>query len=131
MPTATKDYYMLLDLVPGASHDEIKRAYRRKALACHPDRGGAPARMKALNEAWAVLGDPEARREYDSERRLLESAPPVPSTPPNGRVPGPSRSHAAAAYPVIDVLFSLLRPLAFRLGRALNRVRKSVARLFR
>lgn len=63
------DYYLILGVSPGASADQIKKAYRAKALASHPDRGGSAAQMKLLNEAWAVLGDPVARREYDAGLR--------------------------------------------------------------
>jgi curved DNA-binding protein CbpA len=64
-----KDWYGVLEVVPTATQEEVKRAYRRKAFVCHPDRGGSAFRMKAVNEAWAVLGDADLRRQYDAEVR--------------------------------------------------------------
>jgi curved DNA-binding protein CbpA len=57
-------------LESSASEEDIKRAYRHLAFVCHPDRHpnsrqAAEARMKNLNEAFQVLGDPEKRAQYD------------------------------------------------------------------
>ena len=81
--TQKRDFYELLELQPGASATEIKTAYRRKARAHHPDVAGAgDAAMRALNQAWATLGDPARRRAYD--RALgLGSQPPPPTRPCN------------------------------------------------
>jgi len=64
-----KDYYRLLGVARDAGADEIKRAFRRQARKLHPDVNPAPdaqARMQALNEAHAVLSDPERRAAYDA-----------------------------------------------------------------
>jgi curved DNA-binding protein CbpA len=67
-----KDYYSLLGLAPGASEREIRLAYRRLALRYHPDlhpeRADAEARLKELNEAYEVLGDPVRRARYAAQR---------------------------------------------------------------
>ena len=56
------DPYKVLDISPGATPDEIKKAYRKKALQYHPDRNQgskeAEERMKEINEAYAMLTDP-------------------------------------------------------------------------
>jgi curved DNA-binding protein CbpA len=66
------DYYQVLGIAPGASAEEIKRAYHRLAFQCHPDRNweseGANEEMERINEAYAVLSDPIKRREYDLPR---------------------------------------------------------------
>ena len=64
-----RDYYSILGVSRDAAEEEIKRAYRRLALKYHPDRcSGDPEseeRFKEINEAYAVLGDRDKRREYD------------------------------------------------------------------
>ncbi len=62
------DHYRVLGVDPAADLDEIKKAYRRKALECHPDRGGSHDQMVAVNEAWEILSDPDRRRRYDKVR---------------------------------------------------------------
>src|SRR5947208_3237956 len=63
---ATKrDYYDVLGISKDASPDEIKKAFRRAAVAHHPDRGGDEAKFKEINEAYEVLKDTEKRKRYD------------------------------------------------------------------
>jgi molecular chaperone DnaJ len=65
----SKDYYSILGLSRGASPEEIKKAYRKKALESHPDRNPgdakAEAQFKLISEAYEVLGDENKRRIYD------------------------------------------------------------------
>ena len=63
-----RDYYSVLGADGGATREEIERRYKRLARRHHPDRGGDEEEMKALNEAWRVLGDEDARRAYDAGR---------------------------------------------------------------
>jgi curved DNA-binding protein len=63
-----KDYYEILGVPRDASADAIKKAFRQLARKYHPDVSKAPdaeARMKEVNEANAVLSDPERRAAYD------------------------------------------------------------------
>ncbi len=66
-----KDYYEILGIKKDASLDEIKRAYREKALRHHPDRvpaeqkKEAEEKFKEISEAYAVLSDPQKRGLYD------------------------------------------------------------------
>jgi DnaJ-class molecular chaperone len=67
-----KNYYMILGIAAGASMEEIKAAYRRRALELHPDLSGADNEpFLDLQEAYSVLSDPSRRRDYDSR---LQSA---------------------------------------------------------
>jgi hypothetical protein len=66
---AKPDYYAILGASEDASQREIERLYKRLAHQRHPDRGGAEDDMKALNEAYQVLHNEGARREYDDQRR--------------------------------------------------------------
>jgi DnaJ-class molecular chaperone len=60
------DYYQTLGIPRTASEDEIKRAYRKAAMKHHPDRGGDQTKFQALQEAYATLGDPQKRQQYDN-----------------------------------------------------------------
>ncbi len=63
------DYYQVLDLPRDANEADIKKAYRRLAMECHPDRNNgdkaAEERFKEITEAYDVLRDPEKRAVYD------------------------------------------------------------------
>lgn len=48
-----------------ATTDEIKKAFRKKALKEHPDKGGDPEKFKDLSLAYEALSDPEKRKLYD------------------------------------------------------------------
>jgi len=63
------DLYEILQVSPRAEIDVIRAAYRTLARRHHPDLGGDPRRMAAVNEAWAILGDPVRRRRYDATFR--------------------------------------------------------------
>jgi DnaJ-class molecular chaperone len=68
-----KDYYDILGVEETADAEAIKKAYRRLARKYHPDRNpgdaSAEEHFKAVQEAYDVLSDQEARRKYDRLRR--------------------------------------------------------------
>ena len=63
------DYYDILGLSKGASDDEIKKAFKKKAMKFHPDRTGndktAETKFKEAKEAYDVLSDPQKKSMYD------------------------------------------------------------------
>ncbi len=63
------DYYDVLGISRDASQEEIKRAFRKLAFKYHPDRSkisDAEEKFKEASEAYAILSDPEKRRQYDA-----------------------------------------------------------------
>ena len=64
-----EDFYKILGLSKGASANEIKKAYRKKAIEFHPDKNPgdkeAEANFKKAAEAYEVLSDPQKKSQYD------------------------------------------------------------------
>ena len=73
-----QDHYAVLGVGASATPEEIKSAYRRLALATHPDRHpddpDAEGRFRAISSAYAVLSDPAQRARYDTQRLLPEAS---------------------------------------------------------
>jgi curved DNA-binding protein CbpA len=85
------DHYEVLQVHPRAESEVIRAAYRVLARKYHPDHGGDPRRMIALNDAWDVLGDPERRAQYDASRArpAAASAPSAAGTAAPAARPSP------------------------------------------
>lgn len=60
--------YEVLGVSATATHDELRRAYRRSLRQTHPDVGGSPARFHAVQVAWERIGTPTSRASYDGAR---------------------------------------------------------------
>lgn len=105
-------HYEVLGVEPGAPAAEVRRAYLRLARTHHPDRhaeavaderAAAEQRMRSVNEAWAVLGDPVRRRSYDEQLAGERRASWTPGTPSPDFVPfddGEDPEDPAAAYDI-------------------------------
>ncbi len=69
---ATLNYYAVLEVSLQATSDEIKKSYRKLALQYHPDRNQgsreAEQKIREVNAAYEILGDPDARKAYDRLR---------------------------------------------------------------
>ncbi len=69
-----KDFYATLGVPTDATGDAIKKAYRKLARVHHPDANSGDAaserRFKEIGEAYAVLSDPEQRKQYDAVRAM-------------------------------------------------------------
>ena len=82
---ARLDFYEVLGVTRAASDEEVKKAYRKLVFAYHPDRNPdkkeAEGKIRELNAAYEVLGDPEKRGTYDRLRWGWEplEAPPDPA----------------------------------------------------
>ncbi|HEX7948764.1 MAG TPA: J domain-containing protein [Candidatus Limnocylindrales bacterium] len=102
------DLYEVLQVHRHAELDVIRAAYRALARKHHPDFGGDGARMVAINDAWRVLSDRDARAAYDAQlaksnnRRASDR---VVTGPIVGYAPSPARTGPASpgdAGTVID-----------------------------
>ena len=74
-----KDYYKILGVGRGANADEIKKAYKKRALATHPDKHAGASesekretetKFKEVGEAYEVLSDTEKKWRYDNGHDL-------------------------------------------------------------
>lgn len=87
-----KDYYKILGVEKTASVDDIKKAYRKRALVHHPDRhAGAPElerreqerKFKEVGEAYGILSDPKKRARYDHGQDLDDDMSGMSNIDPN------------------------------------------------
>ena len=106
----TKNLYSVLGLSRGASHDDIRGAYRKLVREHHPDTNPgdplAEERFKEIQQAYEVLSNPEKRREYDQRFRASAARR-------SGR---PGAGAERERVTTVD-LSDILRKLADRSGR--------------
>jgi hypothetical protein len=147
--TQPRDYYRLLQVDPSADQEVVEAAYRRLARKYHPDLNPgdeAGALMRRLNEAYAILKDPNRRAAYDRERsrssraqaeragpgprrssetRRAEPRRPEPRIRPTSPRPEPWSQPSPATAPTAGRSFSWApaRRELLRLGSSLSRNR--------
>ncbi len=122
------DYYAVLGVPRDAPAGQIRKAFRERARACHPDRvanldddlrGLAEEKMVELNEAYAVLRNPDRRAAYDdhaarARRSRTNRTAPMPRTATPHRRPGRTRSAGAVPPPRWRPRGPLIDPLEAR-----------------
>ncbi|KAJ7479511.1 hypothetical protein FB451DRAFT_1239134 [Mycena latifolia] len=87
------DLYAILEVSESATAEEIKRAYRKKALVHHPDKNqddveGATRRFNRVLEAYETLSDNNKRYHYDLTREVKVDSEPATKSPPPFAPPG-------------------------------------------
>lgn len=123
------DYYEVLGVSSKSDEVVIRAAYKAMMLKYHPDTSAAPgaeARAKAINEAFAVLGNPEERKKYDAARATAGNAeapppppPPPPPSPPvheNDEAPEPRRRQRHLLWGVAAAVLAVTGYLAVGSG---------------
>lgn len=96
---ATRNYYADLSVSANASENDIRKAFRKLALECHPDRNPGReqeyvAKFQQIQAAHEVLSDPLQRAKYDQERKKYRNLhiPPYNPNTPRARPPPPPRN---------------------------------------
>ena len=114
-----KDHYAILGVTPASEDVVIRAAYHALMRRYHPDADPsqeAAERSRAVNEAYAVLRDPERRARYDetlSSRDLMfdPAEHPAPAVPLRSRL-GPATAIAFALLAVAMITFAIAPPVA-------------------
>jgi hypothetical protein len=120
MHTDESNYYDILQVSPDANQGVVAAAYRRLARQCHPDLNKDPSgavRMKELNAAFEVLGDPAKRAAYDARRPGWAIAKQV------GQPRPPNDSSGSR---VVGVMLCLIVSLAIGIPTAMVLIRDAV-----
>jgi len=95
-PTSSVDPYQVLQVSPAAEQEVLHAAFRALAMKYHPDRDAsarAARRMMELNQAYAMVREPQLRAQVDRARRVSRTPFDRASIPPmNGSAPPPQRT---------------------------------------
>jgi curved DNA-binding protein CbpA len=95
-PTPSVDPYQVLQVLPTAEQEVLHAAFRALAMKYHPDRDAsarAARRMMELNQAYAMVREPELRAQVDRAKRTARTPFDAASVPPmNGRMSSPPPS---------------------------------------
>lgn len=68
------DYYSILGVGRNASPEEIKKAYKKKVMKHHPDRGGDADQFRKISEAYETLSDPAKKSAYDNPQARFDTS---------------------------------------------------------
>jgi len=132
MDTST-DYYAVLGVDSHASADAIKTAFRKLALRYHPDVNkdlDAQEQMRRLSQAYKILSDPLARREYDTLRRAKDMPLSGTSSMRRSSVNGNSTvSDSRFAFP--DLSTTPISTFSFKLGDIMYQLSSAQAETLR
>ncbi|WP_146339604.1 DnaJ domain-containing protein [Nesterenkonia sp. NBAIMH1] len=102
------DHYTVLGVEPGDDFKTLRAAYRRRLRQTHPDAGGTAEAFHEVQLAWEVLGDEDARADYDADMYG-----PAPEREPAPR-PAAERDRSAAHYePAAEADQGLYTPQSF------------------
>ena len=100
------NFYNILEVEETASIEEIKKAYRRLSMICHPDKNNnnqeSTAKFQKIAEAYETLGDKDKKREYDASRNN-----------PFFKMMGQGQAHGPGGNTSVDELFSNLFGMQF------------------
>jgi curved DNA-binding protein CbpA len=124
----TSNYYELLGVPETANAQEIKSAYKKKALLFHPDKNHAPEAeeiFKQINEAYQILSDPIARANYDymltqPEIKSSRAEYNPPYQPPRPERKQPFTTKKSIIYGLVFGLFALLAAAGIYFGSAMT-----------
>ena len=131
---ASLNYYAVLEVSLQATQDEIKKSYRKLALQYHPDRNQgnrqAEQKIREVNAAYEILGDPDARKTYD--RLRLGHVGPMASRHEEESEEGPSpgavlqRMEGTLCEEARKQLFKIMMQNTNRIKEELSRIRERV-----
>lgn len=118
-----KSYYQILGVPVHASQEEIRTAYRKLVVVYHPDRNPTPEaaeKIREINRAYDVLGDPDKRRKYDLAGTVNWTTEPVTPPPPVHRDPAyrRTRPYTPPQYrePIVSAWMIRYRKYSYRIS---------------
>ena len=131
---ATLNYYAVLDVSLQATQEEIKKAYRKLALHYHPDRNQgdrqAEQKIREVNAAYEILGDPDARKAYDRLRLGHVEHPVARQEEESEQAPSPSivlqRMEGTLREEARKQLFKVMMKDTNRIKKELSKIRERV-----